>query len=316
VKAHRYLLLASADPTGCGKGDARCVWDALPMPRWLPNSLVAGIVIIAFAASVVAFFLLPSLVVGSTAFVGSPTISAEAERLHARNEVRTAGVALLGLFGVIVGSVLTWRTVRLTRDGQLTDRYARGVEGLASREEPAQLGAIYALEGVARTSPRDHWPIMSQLVEYLRGTTGPWRQASGADPVGDRAVPATVDAVAGVIGRRHSRWDRGGTLNLAALDLRNVDLAGADLREANLSKSNLSGAFLQGARLDGASLVDALFYGSHLDDASLRGADLTDAHLENARLNAADLHGATLIRIGHTGTIRLAKGLPAGFADD
>jgi hypothetical protein len=282
------------------------------MRQWLPSSLVAGGVIVAFAAAGVAFFLLPSWVISDTAFVQSRT--ATAERLRARNEVRTAGVALLGLLGVVAGSVLTWRTVRLTREGQLTDRYARAIEGLAGHEEASQLGAIYALEGVARTSARDHWSITTQLVEYLRSQAGPWLVEAGHDPLGPRTVSARLDAVAGAIGRRRARWDRGRALSLAGLDLRNVDLAQADLRRANLSGSNLSGAFLQHARLDEALLVGAQMREAHLDAASLRKADLTDAALDDARLPNTKLRGAKLVRTSCTETLREAKGLPRGFA--
>ena len=110
-----------------------------------------------------------------------------------------------------------------------------------SDDEAAQLGAIYALEGVARSSPRDHWPIMEQLVQYLRNNAGAWDAASDDDPLESRAVPAGVDAVTRAIGRRRSRWDRKRRLDLTALDLRNVDLSDADLRFANLTGSNLGG---------------------------------------------------------------------------
>jgi hypothetical protein len=275
----------------------------------LSNWLVAGGVAFALAAGGFAYFVLPSLIVNDAVFnERSTAASVESERLKDRNEVRVSSIALLTLLGLVVGSVLTWRTVRLTREGQLTDRYAKAVEGLAGDERASQLGAIYALEGIARISHRDHWSIMELLVERLREQVGTWTPARN-DVTARRSVSPEVDAITRALGRRHSRWDRR-HLNLTGLDLRNVDFSDADLRRANLSGSNLSGAFFNAARLDGALFVGAFLRHAHLDGASMRKADLTDAALEHARLQKADFSGAKIRRAQFTSPVRGARGLP------
>ena len=48
------------------------------------------------------------------------------------------------------------RTHELTEQGQVTDRYTKAIEQLGSDKLDVRIGGIYALERVARDSPRDH----------------------------------------------------------------------------------------------------------------------------------------------------------------
>src|SRR5262249_38284249 len=59
----------------------------------------------------------------------------------------------------------------LTRDGQITDRYIKAVQQLGTTDpqnEPVRIGAIFALERIARESKLDHWPIMELLTAFVR----------------------------------------------------------------------------------------------------------------------------------------------------
>jgi hypothetical protein len=81
----------------------------------------------------------------------------------AREAVRTqlltlgAGVFAAGaLIFTARNSIFAQRTVQLTEQGQVTDRYAKAIEQLGSDKLDVRIGGIYALERVARDSARDH----------------------------------------------------------------------------------------------------------------------------------------------------------------
>jgi len=52
------------------------------------------------------------------------------------------------------------RTLELSEQGQVTDRYTKAIEQLGSDKLDVRIGGIYALERVARDSARDHPTIM------------------------------------------------------------------------------------------------------------------------------------------------------------
>ena len=54
------------------------------------------------------------------------------------------------------------------RERRITDSFTKAVELLGKPELEVRLGAIYALERIARESKRDHWPIMETLTAYVR----------------------------------------------------------------------------------------------------------------------------------------------------
>jgi hypothetical protein len=250
------------------------------------NAMAAVLAVVATGLVLLAVFVLPSKLVSDERIENrrGDRLKQEDVRLKALNDARVTGLQALGVVALIVGSVLTWRTVRLTREGQITDRYAKAVENLdPSKSNAVQLAAITALDRIARDSRRDHWPIVELLVEHLRGAAPPHDPDNPAQ--GPATVKPIVKHIAGVLARRRTGWDeRDRSLSLQGLDLRSVDLKGADLRRANLSGSNLSGAFMAGAKLDGA----------HLLRTTARGADLTRATLTEARLRGADFRDAIL----------------------
>ena len=280
------------------------------MYRSRASALAGAVVAAAFVLAGFLFFAAPGLMVSDAEvkrMAAEGALPQETERLKARNEVRTTGVQLVAVLVVVAGSLLTWRTVRLTRENQITDRYAAAIGSLdAGKPEATQVGAIFALERLARDSRRDHWPIMEILVGFLRDQT-PLPQGQVKPPV----VTAQVQAIATVLSRRRSGWDGRGRLRLEGLDLRSVRLTGADLRRANLSESDLSGAFLERAKLDRAKLLASRLCGAHLDDARARRASLKDANFRGARLLNVDFRKAIYGRNDfHGADTTGARGLP------
>ncbi|MBV9546026.1 MAG: pentapeptide repeat-containing protein [Chloroflexi bacterium] len=166
-----------------------------------------------------------------------------------------------------------------------------------------RLGGIYALERIARDSPRDHWTIMEVLTAYVRENAR-WTECASRAPDGtdscsaaaslkqlqdaeerkqprDRdieerwPVRADIQAVLTVIGRRRRSGDR---QEPTGLDLHGADLRGTQLRLAHLEQAALVGTHLERANLWSAHLDWANLWGAHLERA-----DLMHAHLEQAK---------------------------------
>ena len=96
----------------------------------------------------------------------------------ARNEFTRTVVQLLGGGALLASLYFTYRNLQINLDSQLenqkanrerehlsqednlTDRFAKAVELLASEKLEARLGAIFALERLAKDSERDHATIM------------------------------------------------------------------------------------------------------------------------------------------------------------
>jgi hypothetical protein len=196
------------------------------------------------------------------------------------------------------------RTVELTEQGQVTDRYTKAIEQLGSDKLDVRIGGIYALERIAHDSPRDHPTAMEVLAAFVREHSReqwpkpePHAESSGTQP--RRMTRPDVQAAITVIGRRNSTHDSG------ALDLSNAylrlakltyaDLSGASFYGADLSNADLSDSKLTGAVIGPAIFRDAILSGTDLRGAYLRGTDLRGAYLFGAKLANADLaEGADL----------------------
>jgi Pentapeptide repeats (8 copies) len=185
------------------------------------------------------------------------------------------------------------------RQRRITESFARAIEQLGSEKREVRLGAIYALERIARESPTDHWPIIETLMAYVRERTRlplDDRQAMEhleirlGEPHPAPGPPADVQAALTVVGRRHPENDP----DRLRLEFGGTNLSYADLREAHLQKADLSDAFLIGTRMDGARLQDADLRGARLEAAKLEFARLDRVRLDGSYLHRANLRGAVL----------------------
>jgi hypothetical protein len=171
------------------------------------------------------------------------------DRLKAVNDARTPLVtALAVLGGAVISSTYLARTSRLSESQQITDRYTRSIEQLASVDMEVRIGGIYALERIAVDSVRDQPTIVEVLSAYVR-------QRSHADKsltTRTRVSPtADTQAAITVLGRLRLEGTRR-SADLTGADLTGADLAGANLAQADLEEANLRGANLIGADLTGA----------------------------------------------------------------
>ena len=69
--------------------------------------------------------------------------------------ITSVGV-LLGVAFTAFGLIYTARTLKSAQEGQITDRYTKAVEQLASPAVDVRLGGIYALQRLAADSSRDN----------------------------------------------------------------------------------------------------------------------------------------------------------------
>ncbi len=272
----------------------------LRRPVWIVVAVIALVI-----TTTLLLLVLPSILVPA-----DPRITPY-ERLQAQGEWRSALVQFLGSAAILAGLYFAGRnlqltvisarheretqakTLVLTERGQITDRFTRAVEQLASEKLEVRLGGIFALEHIARDSDEYYEAIIEILTTFLR-------DSASKDPSRDRygRIPADRFTVARVCGRRPEKWWREGL----KLDLQDVDLGRANLwnahferanlRDANLEEAYLDGAFLQGADLRDARLKGAHFEGAHLQGADLRGAHFQGSHLNHAHFDEADTTGA------------------------
>ncbi len=217
------------------------------------------------------------------------------------NEFRKTLAQIVGGAFALVALYFTWRrvvagdrTVRITEQGHITDRFTKAIEQLGKFNDDGQpnieirLGAIYALERIAFDSPRDHWTIMEVLTAYVR-------QNAPAVPRGELVQPrprTDIQAIITVLGRRKRGPDR--EQEGQVLDLSQTSLPGAILRDAQLQRANFWGAQLQAAFLERAQLQKANLWGAQLQKANLWAAQLQEANLSEAQLQGADLWEAQL----------------------
>jgi uncharacterized protein YjbI with pentapeptide repeats len=248
--------------------------------------------------------------------IDSQEIKDAEKRLAAENELRATLVGIMGGLAVLAGSVVAYLNLRETQRqnrrlievqmrGQVTDRFTNAIDQLGQQRNDkldVRIGAIYALEQIARDSPELHVPVMEILTAFLREHSVSARGRSELPQAPDgtdsaRRFRADLQAALTVIGRRtrNQRALEPDRLDLADAELPRARLAEAHLEHADLSGANLHGANLQEANLEGASLRGVNLMDANLRRANLRGASLWGADIHGARLWDADLEGATLV---------------------
>lgn len=250
------------------------------------------------------------------------------ERFDKENEARKTLATAVGGFALVVSLYSTAMTLRMTSDGQITDRYTKAIDQLGALAAngdariEVRLGGIYALVRIARDSSRDASTIQEVLSAYLRQNAPARRD----DECSDTAVArADFQAVISYLGERSSRLPSeqhpldlravslcryslsGGTFGrvlLTGSDLRRSKLRDVNLRGAGLEDIDLRHAQLEGADLSGANLSHSLLSDANLQDTKLIGAVLTgvtftaarlvNTDFSNARLDGAILYGVDL----------------------
>jgi hypothetical protein len=215
---------------------------------------------------------------------GKERLDAISDRLKLQNDARATLLQGLGGGVVLLGVFFTWRQLRGTQEGQITDRYTKAIDQLGAEKDLAvKVGGVYALERIARDSPRDRRAISEVLCAYVRTAHRKTPDEVPGQALDQRAPD--VSAAVAILGR----WDREVS---SAEDEQWRDLHGADLRDVQLRDARLQGAYLFGAQLQRAQLQGADLQEARLQDARLNGAYFDGTQLQRARLGGAQLQGA------------------------
>ena len=218
-----------------------------------------------------------------------------------RYDARVLVISVGGAIVVGTGLLYTARGYRLSRRGQVTDRFTVALERLGSAELYVRIGGVHALEHVMRDSAEHHNDVIEVLTEFIRDRAPRSDRQLGhqvwmhpvTGSVSDlptRPAP-DIQAALTALGHRPHRPERQ-TIDLSGLHLADADLVGADLTGAGLV-----GADLTLARLDHANLTHAVLGNVNLTRAVLGNANLTGAWLDHANLTRAWLDRANLTRV-------------------
>jgi hypothetical protein len=175
-----------------------------------------------------------------------------------------------------------WRTehkkadVETAREVQLTGRFASAVDLL----EAGNIGAIYALERIAKDSPRDHWAVMETLAAYVRRNTG-------SNAKGELHLVSNLtehfQAIITILGRRDTGRDLpGARINLSRCALDGLDFTGGDFSGAVFRRSSLRLAYLREARFTGADFANVDATGASYDPKTIRMDERADMELRSA----------------------------------
>lgn len=253
-----------------------------------------------------------------------------------RNLVLAGGGLIFGAVGLIMGG---WRLLiadknrKIAQEAQITERFTKAIEQLGHQSIDVRMGAIYALERIAKDSPQDHWTIVETLCAYVR------ERASLTDLSDDgksddgwkseRSEPPTdIEAAMMVLGRRDVSIDPpDGHLNLRRVNLGGIRLNGkeeqhlifngADFTNARFVKAvvwhvsfaeaRFLGADFSKAEVSETNFAKAICRAAKFNDAKFLKIDFSEAQLVRANLNAAefletDMRGANLSGANLNGT--------------
>lgn len=231
----------------------------------------------------------------------SERVQLEKNAADIENSTRLTIAQIVGGLALLAGLYFTYQNVRtaqenlrVTEQGKLTERFSKAVELLGSEKLDVRLGGIYALERIARDSPKDHWTVMEVLTAFVRENSH-----LKLEEQKDEKMREDIQAVMTVIGRR--KWSKTETkaLNLQKVNLSNCYLPEVNLQGALLAEANLNGANLYRANLSKARMGDAILSKSELREANLEKAylfrvDLSKANLHGVNFNDADLRYSKL----------------------
>ena len=233
----------------------------------------------------------------------------------------TVGLIFGGIVGLINAFFAAQRaaameaTAKAANEKQITERFAKAIEQLASEKIEVRLGAIYTLERIAKDSEKDQWTIMEVLTAFVRENAPIKKEEKSQNkkPLIDdflntqnkkeiEELPKLrldIQECLTVIGRREHPDPPGKILNLSHVNISQANLRGAKLEGVNFKGAKLQGANLQEAKLqmanlEGAELIEANLQEAKLQMANLESAELIEAILDYAILDDANLKRANL----------------------
>ncbi|PRX12646.1 pentapeptide repeat-containing protein [Actinoplanes italicus] len=272
-------------------------WSRLPAKAVGVALTSTTIICSAFAIIFLAPGLIVDLDMGDQPLDGVKRIEATGQARQTLTQAIAGAAVLLGAYAAFRRLRVNEAELRVSRDGQVTERFTRAVDHLGATNMDVRIGGIYALERIARNSPDDCDAVTAILSAFVRGHA-PWPGSSSAGdvlPVLQQPTLAMrasdVQSAVTVLGRLH-RASSSELPRLTFVDLRRARMWGLCFDHALFGVSSLAGARLGDCSLVGADLGDCDLREADLSGADLAGAMLWGADLAGANLNGAVLNGA------------------------
>lgn len=275
----------------------------------LPNELIIALVIIVLLFSALIIWYLPKFYVQSLPNETGKTFDRENAKLKLEDDTRKTFAQIVGGAVLLGGLVFTFNTFRLQQEGQFTDRFTKAITQIGDDKLEVRLGGLYALERIAKDSPKDHPTIMEVLSAYIREQSKEPREKTSKETSQENSKKSdgeiryekmndsTTDilAAATIINRRIIKNDNPKFIfDLSLSNLQQAKLSHAKLPKTSFWASNLYNvnfieANLESANFTHAFLVMAIFVKANLSRAYFNDADLTQADFRGANLKGASL---------------------------
>jgi uncharacterized protein YjbI with pentapeptide repeats len=277
--------------------------------------------------------------------------------VQAKNNARATLAQIIGGLILLVGAYITWRNMKLmeaslkqtqdatqenlklSREGQITERFSKAISQLGDEKLEIRLGGIYSLAHIARDSERDYLPIMQILSAFIRVHSSYLVDQTKNYETRPPFPEPDIQAALAVMGQfyvwqskvieQYLSHGKDIFIDLRKIDTRGLDLSHAcfefiDFRESHFEGANLEGANLRGADLRGGvfssykfgrSLTpaevlklqeDPIKYAAYLD-CSYTKIDSVQTNLMDTDLTHADLANANFEGVDLSQTIGLTE---------
>jgi uncharacterized protein YjbI with pentapeptide repeats len=238
-------------------------------------------------------YYLPDLIVASQGLT-------QAEIAKAKTEERRTVLALLAATGAGITLVYTHLRHMLDRDANITNRFSEAVGHLATTSLSTQLGGIFSLGQIARTSSRDSSNIVELLSAFARSECEARAFLPSEAPISS-PTHAALRVLSTLPGDTRNPDLRGIILSESSLDdirfREGTDLDTADFRASNLENARMRSLVLTRTKFQGATIVDSDLSGSEFGSADLSGATFEEVSLDTASFARASLSGTHFKRV-------------------
>ena len=98
------------------------------------------------------------------------SVDTEKDRVDLEWKARQTMAQIIGGAVLLCGLYFTSQTLRVSQEGQITDRFTKAIGQLGDTHLEVRLGGIYALERIAKDSEKDHWTVMEVLTAFCTRT--------------------------------------------------------------------------------------------------------------------------------------------------
>ncbi|WP_406212597.1 pentapeptide repeat-containing protein [Streptomyces canus] len=219
-------------------------------------------------------------------------------------------VSLPGL-AALAALLFTWAQVgqaskelRISEQGQITNRFTAAINNLGSDAIDVRLGGIFALQRIMQDSARDHPTVVSIVAAYVRQHAPLKVPTNGkTETTGNPTLKlpsADIQAALNVLSRRPENRSEpavelyltdlrgialpvipnestsGGGGKKSSINFRRAVFTGSDLSYAVLDRWDLGNATIEGVTLSNASLSKANLRRTNFDSADLTDASICD----------------------------------------